>query len=77
MVDLPPHARPGGPRDPRRSATPLKRAWAKNLGAAVYGEPLVVGSTLIVATERNRVFGLNARTGHVRWQTGLGHAAAA
>jgi len=53
-------------------AGPLKRAWSKKLGAAVYGEPLVVGSTLIVATERNKVFGLNARTGHVRWRTGLG-----
>ncbi len=52
--------------------TPLKPAWAKNLGDAVYGEPLVVGSTLIVATEGNRVFGLNARTGHVRWQKSLG-----
>ena len=51
---------------------PLKRAWSKKLGAAVYGEPLVVGTTLIVATERNQVFGLNATNGHVRWQTGLG-----
>jgi hypothetical protein len=53
---------------------PLKHAWSKRLGAAVYGEPLVVGTTLIVATERNQVFGLNARTGHVRWRTGLGRA---
>ena len=52
--------------------TPLKRVWARNLGAAVYGEPLVVGSTLIVATEGDRVFGLNARTGHVRWKKSLG-----
>jgi len=51
---------------------PLKRAWSRRLGDAVYGEPLVVGSTLIVATEGNRVFGLNARTGKVRWQTRLG-----
>jgi outer membrane protein assembly factor BamB len=51
---------------------PLKHAWSKKLGAAVYGEPLVVGTTLIVATERNQVFGLNASTGHVRWRTGLG-----
>ena len=48
--------------------TPLKPAWTKQLGDAVYGEPLVVGSTLIVATEGNRVFGLSARTGHVGWQ---------
>ena len=46
-----------------RVGTPLKPAWTKQLGDAVYGEPLVVGSTLIVATEGNRVFGLNARTG--------------
>jgi outer membrane protein assembly factor BamB len=52
-------------------ASPLKRAWTRNLGA-VYGEPLVVGSTLVVATEGNRVYGLNARTGHVRWHRGLG-----
>jgi hypothetical protein len=53
-------------------ASPLKRSWTKHLDNAVYGEPLVVGSTLIVATEGNRVYGLNARTGHVRWQKGLG-----
>ena len=52
--------------------TPLRSAWTKNLGGAVYGEPLVVGSTLIVATEGDKVFGLNARTGHVRWQRSLG-----
>jgi outer membrane protein assembly factor BamB len=38
----------------------------------VYGEPLVVGNTLIVATEGDRVFGLSARTGKVRWQKRLG-----
>jgi outer membrane protein assembly factor BamB len=38
----------------------------------VYGEPLVVGSTLVVATEGNRVLGLDARTGAVRWRTHLG-----
>jgi len=56
------------------AGSPLKRAWSKRLGAAVYGEPLVVGTTLIVATEGNKVFGLNAATGHVRWRTGLGKA---
>jgi len=28
-----------------------QRVWAKRLGHAVYGEPLVVGDTLIAATE--------------------------
>jgi outer membrane protein assembly factor BamB len=54
------------------AGNPLHQAWAKNLGQAVYGEPLVVGSTLIAATEGNKVFGLNARTGHQRWSVGLG-----
>jgi outer membrane protein assembly factor BamB len=52
--------------------TPLRPAWSRDLGAAVYGEPLIVGSTLIAATEGNRVFGLNARTGALRWRKGLG-----
>ncbi len=52
--------------------TPLQAAWSKDLGAAVYGEPLVVGDTLIAATEGNRVFGLDARTGDERWHKGLG-----
>lgn len=49
----------------------LHRAWSRRLGA-VYGEPLVVGDTLIVATERDTVVGLNARTGARRWTTSLG-----
>jgi hypothetical protein len=54
------------------AGSPLHRAWAKDLGDAVYGEPLVVGDTLVAATEGNRVVGMNARTGHRRWTTGLG-----
>jgi outer membrane protein assembly factor BamB len=38
----------------------------------VYGEPLVLGTTLVVATERNYVYGLAARTGSVRWRVHLG-----
>jgi outer membrane protein assembly factor BamB len=54
------------------AGSPLSNAWTKDLGAAVYGEPLVVGNTLIVATEGDKVFGLNASTGHRRWVTSLG-----
>jgi outer membrane protein assembly factor BamB len=54
------------------AGSPLHRAWSKNLGDAVYGEPLVVGNTLIAATEGNIVVAMNARTGHRRWSTGLG-----
>ena len=38
----------------------------------VYAQPLVVGSTVIVATEQDYVYGLNASTGAVQWQTSLG-----
>jgi len=59
-------------RTARAPGAPLHRAWSRALGNAVYGEPLVVGSTLIAATEGNKVFGLDARTGKVRWRTSLG-----
>ena len=38
----------------------------------VYAQPLVVGSTVIVATEEDYVYGLNAATGAVKWATHLG-----
>ena len=38
----------------------------------VYAQPLVVGSTVIVATEEDYVYGLNATTGAVKWRTHLG-----
>ena len=38
----------------------------------VYAQPLVVGSTVIVATENDWVYGLNASTGAIMWSTSLG-----
>ena len=38
----------------------------------VYAQPLVVGSTVIVATENDWVYGLNAATGSIEWSTSLG-----
>jgi len=58
------------------SSTPavgrLHRAWAAPLDAAVYAAPIVVGSTVIAATERNSVYGLDRASGKVRWHTRLG-----
>ena len=51
---------------------PLSPAWTRTTVGAVYGEPLVVGSILIVATEQNYVYGLDARTGDQVWRTRLG-----
>jgi hypothetical protein len=38
----------------------------------VYAQPLVVGSTVIVATENDWVYGLNSATGAVNWSLSLG-----
>ena len=38
----------------------------------VYAQPLVIGSTVIVATENDWVYGLNATTGAILWKTQLG-----
>jgi outer membrane protein assembly factor BamB len=53
---------------PRR----LTSAWSRRLDGAVYGQPLVVGSLVLVATENDTVYGLARTTGAVRWRRHLG-----
>jgi len=53
---------------PRR----LTAAWSRGLDGAVYGQPLVVGSLVLVATENDTVYGLARSTGAVRWRSHLG-----
>jgi PQQ-like domain len=50
----------------------LHQAWSKDLGDAVYGEPLVVDGSLVAATEGNRVVSMDPRNGHLRWSASLG-----
>jgi outer membrane protein assembly factor BamB len=58
-----------GPMD----LSPTRRVWASPaLDGQLYGEPLVVGSTVVVATENDTVYALNARTGTVRWSAHVG-----
>jgi outer membrane protein assembly factor BamB len=38
----------------------------------VYAEPLVIGGRVIVATEHDTLYSLDARTGQVQWQTNVG-----
>jgi outer membrane protein assembly factor BamB len=48
-------------------------AWTTaQLDGAVYAQPLVVGSMLIVATEHNTVYAFDAATGAPRWVRHLG-----
>jgi outer membrane protein assembly factor BamB len=49
--------------------------WSRRLDGAVYGQPLIIGQTVIAATESNRVYGLSRATGRVLWsvQAASGH----
>jgi hypothetical protein len=53
------------------TAGALSRRWAAKLDGAVYGQPLVVGSLVIAATENDTMYGLDAATGRVVWRTHL------
>jgi hypothetical protein len=54
-----------------RSFTQL---FATTVGGQVYAQPLVIGSTVFVATENDWIYGLDAATGAVKWSTHLGKA---
>lgn len=52
--------------------TPLSRAWTSpRLDGDLYGEPLVFGNRVLVATERDSVYALSARSGAVLWHRHL------
>ena len=48
------------------------RLFSRRVTGQVYAQPLIVGRTLIVATEQDWVYGLNAVTGRVKWSDRLG-----
>ena len=52
--------------------TALANLWKQPLDGAVYAEPLVVGGRLIVVTENDSVYSLNAQTGQIEWHTNVG-----
>lgn len=49
----------------------LATAWSRSLDGPVYGEPLVVGGTILAATENDSVYGLSTK-GQVLWRRHLG-----
>ncbi len=51
----------------------LTVTWKTELDGAVYAEPLVVGGHVIVATEGNSLYSLNAQTGQVDWHANVGN----
>ncbi len=50
----------------------LTRAWSTRLDGAVYAEPLVVGGRVLIATEGDSLYSLDAGTGRVQWHTNVG-----
>jgi len=53
--------------------SPAHLAWiSPALDGQLYGEPLVSGGTIVVATENDTIYALDAATGHLRWATQIG-----
>lgn len=45
----------------------VRRSWTRKVDGAAYAQPLIVGSEVIVATENDTVYALNAANGKVSW----------
>jgi polyvinyl alcohol dehydrogenase (cytochrome) len=56
----------------RPAAGRLAISWQRRLDGAVYGQPLVIGGTVIAATEGDSVYALDRTNGHIRWHVRLG-----
>ena len=50
----------------------LTQAWKVRLDGAVYAEPLVVGTHVIIATEGDTLYALDRQTGQEQWHTNVG-----
>ncbi len=53
----------------------LTSAWNASISGGIYGEPLVDGSLVIVASEDDEVYALNASSGRVAWKFSVGSPA--
>jgi outer membrane protein assembly factor BamB len=50
----------------------LSIAWRSVLDGAVYGQPLLVASVVVVATENDTIYALQSATGRVAWRAHVG-----
>jgi len=69
------HRDPGRSGDDPEATQPIAPllAWqTENLGAPIWGQPLVFGSHVYVATVGDEIYELNASTGAVEWQQSAG-----
>jgi outer membrane protein assembly factor BamB len=56
---------------------PVRQSWTTSVDGAVYAQPLVVGSEVIVATDNDSVYALSAASGAVLWTRHLASPVAA
>jgi polyvinyl alcohol dehydrogenase (cytochrome) len=54
------------------TAGPLRVSWRAHLDGAVYGQPLLIGTLVIAATENDSLYALNQSSGRVVWRTHVG-----
>jgi outer membrane protein assembly factor BamB len=50
----------------------LSEGWTQKLDGPVYAQPLVVGSTVVAATQNDTVYGLDLATGRTLWSRHVG-----
>src|SRR5258708_1487757 len=53
-------------------STSFGELFSAEVDGQVYAQPIVAGSTVIVATENDEVYGLNDTTGAIKWHVSLG-----
>ncbi|MER6030981.1 choice-of-anchor D domain-containing protein [Streptomyces sp. NPDC001851] len=54
------------------SAADFGRLFTTTVDGQIYAQPLVVGTTVVVATETNSVYGIHGVTGAIQWHRTLG-----
>jgi outer membrane protein assembly factor BamB len=65
-------ARSGADPDGTNPITPTLSWQSPNLGAPIWGQPLVLGSRVYIATVGDQIYALDASTGKVIWQRSAG-----
>ena len=54
------------------SSADFHRLFSTKVDGSVYAQPVIAGSTVVVATENNNAVGINATSGRVTWSRSLG-----
>jgi outer membrane protein assembly factor BamB len=55
------------------SPASVRKVWAAAVEGEIYAQPLIVGNRVVIATENNTVYVLNATNGSIMWHTRLGN----